>query len=87
MYHNGNGVLKDSAEALKWFRKSAEQGNAFAQFKLGVMYGKGNGVQQDYAEASNISLYFAIDFEHVCAHSAMATNVPFFLETFRKNLL
>ena len=32
---------------MKWYRKSAEQGNAEAQNNLGFMYGKGNGVLQD----------------------------------------
>jgi TPR repeat protein len=30
---------------------SAQQGNAIAQCNLGVMYGMGRGVPQDYAEA------------------------------------
>ena len=33
------------------FRKAAEQGLAFAQFKLGQMYDKGVGVPKDVAEA------------------------------------
>ena len=37
MYDKGDGVLKDSAEAVKWYRKSAEQGNANAQNNLGNM--------------------------------------------------
>ena len=41
----------DGAEALRWFRKSAEQGNALAQTGIAVMYLEGNGVAQDYAEA------------------------------------
>jgi uncharacterized protein len=28
MYKNGNGVVQDYAEALKWYRLAAEQGNA-----------------------------------------------------------
>ena len=32
-------------------RKAAEQGDAVAQYKLGVMYYDGSGVLQDYAEA------------------------------------
>ncbi len=32
--------------------KAAEQGDAKAQYKLGFMYGVGQGVTQDYAEAS-----------------------------------
>ena len=51
MYDNGDGVLKDSAEAVKWYRKSAEQGNANAQNNLGLMYNKGDVVLKDSAEA------------------------------------
>ena len=31
--------------------QAAERGNASAQYNLGVMYAKGQGVRQDYAEA------------------------------------
>ena len=51
MYANGQGVPQDDAEAVKWFRLAAEQGNASAQFNLALMYDKGQGVPQDYAEA------------------------------------
>ena len=51
MYANGEGVLKDEAEAVRWFRLAADQGNAFAQYDLGVMYANGEGVPQDDAEA------------------------------------
>ncbi len=34
-------------EAVKWYRLSAEQGNASAQYNLGVMYAKGQVVTQD----------------------------------------
>jgi hypothetical protein len=30
MYERGQGVAKDYAEALKWYRLAAEQGNANA---------------------------------------------------------
>ena len=39
------------AGAAEWWRKGAEQGDADAQFNLGVMYAKGQGVPQDYAQA------------------------------------
>ena len=42
---------RDYAEAARWFRKAAEQGDAGAQFNLGVTYDRGKGVPQDYAEA------------------------------------
>ena len=51
MYYHGYGVSQDYTEAVKWYRKAAEQGNAAAQCNLGVMYYNGNGVSQDYAEA------------------------------------
>ena len=36
---------------MKWFRESAEQGNAGAQFSLGVCYEYGAGVSKDLEEA------------------------------------
>ena len=35
----------------KWYGKAADQGNAEAQFDLGRMYEKGQGVPQDYLYA------------------------------------
>ena len=35
MYENGKGVPQDDAEAVKWYRMAAEQGDADAQFNLG----------------------------------------------------
>ena len=37
---------------MKWYLKAAEQGNATAQFNLGVMYGNGYGVEKNCWEAS-----------------------------------
>ena len=42
---------QDDAEAVRWFRLAAEQGDATAQNNLGVRYGTGRGVPQDDAEA------------------------------------
>ncbi len=41
----------DYATALREWRPFAEQADAGAQFNLGLMYSKGQGVPQDYAEA------------------------------------
>jgi len=51
MYVNGQGMVKNDTEAVKWFRLAAQQGNAKGQHNLGVMYSNGSGVVQDYAEA------------------------------------
>jgi len=50
-YYHGHGVKKDYAEAVKWYRKAAEQGHADAQCNLGYCYDKGKGVEQSYNEA------------------------------------
>ena len=51
MYENGRGVPQDYVEAVKWYRRAAEQGDASARFALGFMYYTGQGVPQDYVEA------------------------------------
>jgi TPR repeat protein len=51
MYWNGEGVPKDPAAAVRWFRKAADQGVDRAQFALGLMYFGGHGVAKDRAEA------------------------------------
>jgi hypothetical protein len=45
------GVAKDYAEAVKWFRKAAEQNYSAAQENLGQCYSVGEGVSKDYLEA------------------------------------
>jgi TPR repeat protein len=51
MYDDGTGVPQDYKEAVKWYRLSAEQGDAKAQYNLGGMYSFGEGVPQDYVSA------------------------------------
>ena len=41
----------DYATALKFWRPLAEQGNANAQYRLGLIYANGRGMPQDNAEA------------------------------------
>ena len=41
----------DYPTALHEYRKAAEQGDAAAQYNLGLMYANGRGVPQDYVEA------------------------------------
>jgi len=51
-FQEGLGAIgkSDDVTVLKW-KALAEQGDAKAQFNLGVMYVKGDGVTQDYQEA------------------------------------
>jgi TPR repeat protein len=42
---------KNYAEAMRWYRVAAAQGNALAQVEIGNLYGMALGVPQDYAEA------------------------------------
>ena len=50
-YHGVAGLREWPAEAAKWFRKAAEQGDGDSQEYLGSMYFWGDGVEQDHAEA------------------------------------
>jgi TPR repeat protein len=51
-YYFGRGIKQDYAQAYIWFRKSAEQGNASAQYCLGVLYSNGDGIDRDEVEAA-----------------------------------
>jgi hypothetical protein len=64
MYADGHGVPQGYAEALKWYRKAADQGNAHAQLNLGKMYVNGQGVAQDYVQAYTL---FNLAAEHFLA--------------------
>jgi S1-C subfamily serine protease/ribosomal protein L7/L12 len=53
IYGSGKfGVIQDYTEAIKWFRKSAEQGHAEAEDGLGVLYRDGLGVATNSVEAA-----------------------------------
>ena len=51
IYQIGEGVTQDYAEAMRWYRKAAEQGDVTTQVQLGFMYSKVKGVPQDYVQA------------------------------------
>ncbi len=50
----GEGVPPDNAEAVRWYRKSAEQGYPQAQYDLGYMYYYGYDVQRDRNQAYDL---------------------------------
>jgi TPR repeat protein len=51
LYQKGEGVRRNGAKAIAWYRKAADQGNVIAQNNLGAMYASGDGASQDYAQA------------------------------------
>ena len=52
MYADGDGVPMNTADAIKWYRQSGEQGNKDALAMLGELYERGeNGVPRNIAEA------------------------------------
>lgn len=50
MYSQGQGMVQNYTEAVRWYRLSAEQGNSDAQALLGIMYIEGHGVQQNIVQ-------------------------------------
>jgi len=50
-YKTGSGVQQDMVEAVKWYRKAANQGVAQAQVNLGCSYYRGTGIEKDMTEA------------------------------------
>ena len=45
-YRYGYGIVKNYSEAVKWYRKAAEQGNAKAQYNLGSCYYNGKALSK-----------------------------------------
>jgi TPR repeat protein len=48
-------IRRDYGEALRWYRRAAEQGDAAGQNDLGSMYLNALGVEKDAAEAARWS--------------------------------
>ena len=67
-YYGLEGVLEDKKLAVYWYQKSANQGNEFAQYRLGECYRLGHGVDKDvdaakewYQRAASQGLKVAIE--------------------------
>ena len=62
----GNGWFGFDAEAIKWYRKAADQGNVMAQYTLSSVYANGKGVLQTGSGAVKASWMFR-DFQDAVA--------------------
>jgi TPR repeat protein len=57
---HGRGVPQDNAQALKWFRSSADQGDPEALYGLGVLYGGGAKLEFDVKDRKGVGCgYFS----------------------------
>ncbi|MBC7858007.1 MAG: sel1 repeat family protein [Burkholderiaceae bacterium] len=62
---------EEDEDAVKWYLKAAEQGDASGQFGLGLMHAKGEGVKKDLAQAYGYVLK-AAEQAHAPAMFALA---------------
>lgn len=51
MFHAGDGVSRDPAQAVHWFRLAASEELPAGQAALGYLHEQGTGVKQDFAQA------------------------------------
>jgi len=51
--HGTHELKKSTSEAIKWLKKSAKQNHAEAQYLLGKMYYKGQGIRKNTNKAKN----------------------------------
>ena len=51
----GRGVMRNDAEAARWFTSAAEQNHAEAMTDLAAMYRQGEGVEQDAGRSFSLS--------------------------------
>ncbi|MBL8489185.1 MAG: sel1 repeat family protein [Rhodocyclaceae bacterium] len=51
VHQHGDGVPRDMATALKWYRVAAEREDKVSQYALGLAYLNGDGVARDEKEA------------------------------------
>lgn len=68
---SGEGVTQDWREAATWFGKAARQGNAEAQYKLGVAFDRGAGVERSAGESQQY-LQASADQGYIPSHVELA---------------
>jgi TPR repeat protein len=52
LYESGQGVQQDFAEAMRWYRKAAEQKEPHATCRIADLYRDGKGVERNLDEAA-----------------------------------
>lgn len=52
MYRDGNGVSANLEEAIRWFKKAAEQGEGYSQFEIAKLYFQGKYPTKDKEDGS-----------------------------------
>jgi uncharacterized protein len=65
IHHYGDGVAKDTREALKWYRHAAERGDKVSHYQVGLIYQTGDGVPADAVEAQR---WFVAPRQHHAHH-------------------
>jgi len=65
---------KDFATALREWRPLAAQGDADAQYNLGLIYDTGQGVTQDFAEALKLRIRINLDKVLLSGNSFYSVN-------------
>jgi hypothetical protein len=54
MYWDGEYILKNEKEAVRWYQKASSRNYAPAQYYLGRSYAKGRGLEQNFNRAFNL---------------------------------
>lgn len=69
-YFNGDGVPRNYAEAVKWFRAASAKGSSVATYGLAVCLQEGKGVDMDRAEGDRL-MGMAADAGNPAAQNSM----------------
>ena len=75
-YNSGQGVEKDSKQAVAWYKKSVEQNNGLAQYSLAIMYEFGEGGLEQSHEKANKFYRLSADNGNYFALNKLGLIVP-----------
>jgi hypothetical protein len=85
MYYKGQGVEQNYAEAVRYFKKAADQGSVDAQVELGSMYHDGQGVEKDYVMAvAYWSVALTLGNDKVANHNLLVALTEMTTEEYRE---